>query len=124
MFIWYLNGDLYKYKLYHISKSTIQCSILEMTSWANARVKLHSQVHFGSKKILSKNFCVQLNFGSNKFWVSTNFGSKRNVSLERNVGSKNNLVTKFFGSESNLESENNIGFRKMSGQKKFEPKKF
>ena len=54
----------------------------------------------------------------------TNFGSKRNVSLERNVGSKNNLVTKFFGSESNLESENNIGFRKMSGQKKFEPKKF
>ena len=33
-------------------------------------------------------------------------------------------VHKFFGSESNLESENNIGFRKMSGQKKFEPKKF
>ena len=27
------------------------------TSWANSRVKLHSQVHFGSKKILSPKKC-------------------------------------------------------------------
>ena len=30
-----------------------------MTSWANARFKLHSQVHFGTKKILPSS--AQLN---------------------------------------------------------------
>ena len=38
------------------------------TSWANARVKLHSQVHFESKKVLGPKKCsVQ------KIFESTNF---------------------------------------------------
>ena len=40
------------------------------TSWANARVKLHSQVHFQSKKILGpKKFLFQKYFRSKKFWI-------------------------------------------------------
>ena len=35
--------------------------IKEKTSWANVRVKLHSQVHFESKK----------NLGPQNFWVLT-----------------------------------------------------
>ena len=44
---------------------------LIVTSWADARVKLHFQVHLGSKKVLG-----QKNEGSNKFWIQKNFGYK------------------------------------------------
>ena len=38
----------------------------KFTSWANARVKLHSQVHFGYKKVLgTKKFGVNKNLESN-----------------------------------------------------------
>ena len=50
------------------------------TSWANARVKLHSQVHFGSKKILSWQ----------KGQVPKNFSLKK-------IGSKQVLGSNFFG---------------------------
>ena len=59
---------------------------VNITSWANARVKLHSQVHFRSQKILStknvwvpkmlvpKFVCVQHSFVSKKFWAQLFFG--------------------------------------------------
>ena len=57
------------------------------TSWANTRVKLHSQVHFGSNKILSPKKCrVQKCFnsinvlGPKKFWVRQNLGSDLTIS--------------------------------------------
>ena len=40
-------------KRFGLRKVTIY-TILNLTSWANARVKLHSQVHFGSKNILGQ----------------------------------------------------------------------
>ena len=43
--------------------------IKQGTSWANARVKLHSQVHFESKKILGQKEC----------WVKKSFNSKKIV---------------------------------------------
>ena len=47
--------------------------IVKKTSWATARVKLHSQMHFGSKKgVGSKN-----NLVSNKFWVKKVLGQKK-----------------------------------------------
>ena len=40
------------------------------TSWANARVKLHPQVQFGSKRILGPKKCwVQKVLIPKKFWV-------------------------------------------------------
>ena len=40
---------------------------MQKESWANARVKLHSQVHFKSEKIL----------GPKKYWVQKSFNSKQ-----------------------------------------------
>ena len=48
---------------------------MKETSWANARVKLHSQVHFESKKIL----------GPKKCWV-------KKISFQKNFGSCHNLT--------------------------------
>ena len=63
------------------------------TSWANARVKLHSQVHFGFKRFLvkkhvrfkkikgPKKLCqkilVRENFGSKKIWVKKILSPKK-----------------------------------------------
>ena len=53
-------------------------------SWANARVKLHSQVHFGSKKISKfKKICIQKRFGQKRFWAQNNVESKKNVGPKR-----------------------------------------
>ena len=48
------------------SFSSTMAQEISETSWANTRIKLHFQVHFGSKKILSKKFCVQQNFYQSK----------------------------------------------------------
>ena len=42
---------------------------ISLTSWANARVKLHSQVHFETKKFL----------GPKKSWDQKKFNSKKIV---------------------------------------------
>ena len=66
------------------------------TSWANARVKPHSQVHFGSKKLFGpKNLNSQKKFESKKFGVQkmcikTNFVAKnifgpKNFQLQKKV---------------------------------------
>ena len=55
------------------------------TSWPNARVKLHSQVHFGSRNILStKNCWVQKNVSSEIFLCPTRFWVQRIVKTQRN----------------------------------------
>ena len=46
------NHTLFK-KLSIFNVFSIFSQLYASTSWANARVKLHSQVHFGSKNILS-----------------------------------------------------------------------
>ena len=62
------------------------------TSWANARVKLHSPVHFQSKKIL----------GPKKCWVQKSFDSKKSF------GSKNILGPKIL--DPKILSQKNLGF--------------
>ena len=52
------------------------------TSWANARVKLHSRVHFKSKKIK----------GPKKFWV-------KKVMDPKTLSQKNILITEKFASK-------------------------
>ena len=48
-----------------------------MTSWANTRVKLHSQVHFGSKTTFGhKENWVQNSFGFKQIWGPKMFGPK------------------------------------------------
>ena len=58
---------LMKSKSFYSPKRTCYLCLKE-TSWANARVKLHSQVHFESKTIL----------GPKKCWVQKSFNFKIN----------------------------------------------
>ena len=74
--------------------------------------------------MLESNFILKCILGLKRFWVQKIVGSKKNVSSEIFLCPTKFWVHKFFGSDSNVESEKNIGFTKMSGQKKFEPKKF
>ena len=89
----------------------------------NARVKLHCQVHYRSKKILSTKNCwvqkmlVQKNLGLKKFWVLKKCFTSKIFWVQKKIGPKEFWVHKFSGSESNVESEKNIGLTKMSGQK-------
>ena len=56
-----------------IASSKISFSKQAETSWANVRVTPHSQVHFGSKKILGKKspniFSSETILGPKKLWV-------------------------------------------------------
>ena len=59
---------------------SLSCLLREdgLTSWANARLKLHSQVHFGSETIVCpKKLFVQKSFGSKNFGVQNNFWSNK-----------------------------------------------
>ena len=49
-----------------IKKLFVKTKIKKITSWANAGVKLHSQVHFGSKKVLGQKYLIPKKFGSKK----------------------------------------------------------
>ena len=54
----------------YLSKAGSLIEKVRLTSWVNTRVKLHSQVHFESKKILGRKKCwVEKSFNSKKFGV-------------------------------------------------------
>ena len=63
------------------------------TSWPNTRVKLHSQVYFGSKKILFQKIVGPKNFGSKKFLV------KKILCWKKIINSKKFWVQKNFGTK-------------------------
>ena len=97
----------------YISSSSMlshkECGIIYFTSWANVRVKLHSQVHFGSKKVLGpKQLGVIKNLESNKFWIQNNVEPKKSkfkkfrvkkILCQKNFGLKKFCVEKSFWSK-------------------------
>ena len=111
------------------------------TSWANARVKLHSQVHFGfwikiwypkfltsfvlknivSNKKRSKNYQSEEALGPKRCWVPKDFGSKK-ILGQKNVGSKKFLVPKTLSQKKNLVKKCLI--KKKRIQKQFGSKNF
>ena len=111
------------------------------TSWANARVKLHSQVHFGfwikiwypkfltsfvlknivSNKKRSKNYQSEEALGPKRCWVPKDFGSKK-ILGQKNVGSKKFLVPKTLSQKKNLVKKCLI--KKNGSKNNLDPKTF
>ena len=101
----------------------IACTIWEFRnwkSWANARVKLHSQVHVESKNILSlerywvqkhlsskkilfqRNFGFKSIFGPNKFWMKKEFWVRKNFETKNIFDPKRICLQIYVDSDLNL----------------------